>query len=221
MVKAVMEASFQRARRPEQKNQRSEKILATAAELAQESGVARVSLGDIATAVGLAKSNVLRYFGTREEIYLQLAMREGTGWAAAVGAALPEASGFSAVATALADAYADRPLYCDLTTHAETMLEHNVSTAALRVYKLWAIDTYFTVGRQITGACPQLTDVDGASLVMAASAFVGKLFPVTRPPEALRRLYEREPEIGAVFPPFRPTLQRMIAATAAGLAASH
>ncbi|MCW2140778.1 transcriptional regulator, TetR family [Actinoplanes cyaneus] len=221
MVLAVMEASFQRARRPEQKDQRREDILAAAGRLALESGVARVSLGDIAAAVGLAKSNVLRYFGTREEIYLQLAMREGNEWAAAALAALRGASGFSATAAALADAYADRPLYCDLTTHAETMLEHNVSVAALRVYKLWAIDTYFTVGRQITTACPQLTDTDGASLVMAASAFVAKLFPLTRPPEALRQLYEQEPEIARVFPPLRPTLQRMIAATAAGLQATH
>ncbi len=221
MVMAVMEASFQRARRPEQKNERRETILATAGELAEDLGVARVSLGDIATAVGLAKSNVLRYFGTREEIYLQLTMREGTNWAVAASAALHEASGFSATASALADTYADRPLYCDLTTHAETMLEQNVSVGALRVYKTWAIDTYFTVGREITAACPELTDVDGASLVMAASAFVTKLFPLTRPPEALRQLYDREPEIARVFPPFRPTLQRMIAATAAGLPATR
>lgn len=216
-----MEASFQRARRPEQKSRRRETILATAAELARESGVARVSLGDIAVAVGLAKSNVLRYFGTREEIYLQLTLQEGTDWATAVVSALHGARGFSAMATALADAYADRPLYCDLTTHTETMLEHNVSVAALRVHKLWAIDTYFTVGRQITTACPELTGADGASVVMASSAFVAKLFPLTRPPPALRELYAREPEIARVFPPFRPTLQRMIAATAAGLPATH
>lgn len=216
-----MEASFQRARRPEQKDQRRERILAAAADLARDAGVARVSLGDIAAAVGLAKSNVLRYFGTREEIYLQLTMREGNGWASAAGAALHRATGFSAAAAALADAYADRPLYCDLTTHAETMLEHNVSVAALRIHKLWAIDTYFTVGRQITVACPELTGADGAALVMAASAFVTKLFPLTRPPEALRQLYDREPEIARVFPPFRPTLQRMIFATAAGLPATR
>ncbi|GLY06599.1 TetR family transcriptional regulator [Actinoplanes sp. NBRC 101535] len=216
-----MEASFQRARRPEQKNQRREDILAVAATLARETGVARVSLGDIAVAVGLAKSNILRYFGTREEIYLELTMREGADWAAAAGAALRQARGYSGVAAALADAYADRPLYCDLTTHAETMLEHNVSMAALKTYKTWAIETYFTVGQLIITACPQLSGTEGASLVMASSAFVAKLFPVTRPPEALRRLYDREPEIARVFPPFRPTLQRMIAATAAGMPATR
>ena len=41
------------------------------------------------------------------------------------------------------------------------------------------------------------------------------------PPAALRELHEREPEIAAVFPPFRPTLRRMIAATAIGLPAAR
>ncbi|WP_250006454.1 TetR/AcrR family transcriptional regulator [Actinoplanes sp. M2I2] len=212
-----MEASFQRARRPEQKDQRREMILAAARRLADDAGVARVSLGDIAAAVGLAKSNVLRYFGTREEIYLQLAMRDGADWAEAAITGLRPASGFAAVAAVLADTFADRPRYCDLTTHAETMLEQNVSVEALRVYKVWAIDTYLTVGRHIATAEPRLTDRDGAALVMASSAFVAKLFPLTRPSAALRELYDREPQIARAFPPFRPTLQRMIAATAAGM----
>ncbi|AGL13989.1 TetR/AcrR family transcriptional regulator [Actinoplanes sp. N902-109] len=216
-----MEASFQRARRPEQKGQRRDTILAAATELAQRSGVARVSLGDIATAVGLAKSNVLRYFGTREEIYLQIAMSEGTEWAGAVIAALPQADGIPGVAAALADAFVDRPLYCDLTTHAETMLEHNVSVAALQVYKEWAIEMYLRVGRHIAATAPELTDLDGAALVMAAGAFVTKLFPLTRPSAALRELYDREPQIARAFPPFRPTLRRMITATAAGMPAAH
>jgi len=212
-----MAAPFHRARSADQKEQRREAILAAARDLADRSGVARVSLGDIAAAVGLAKSNVLRYFGTREEVYLQLTMRAGTEWATAASAGLRSASGFLEVAGVLADAYADRPLYCDLTTHTETMLEHNVSVEALRVHKVWAIDMYWRVGRDIAAACPPLTDADGAALVMTASAFVAKLFPLTRPPATLRELYAREPAIARAFPPFRPTLQRMIAATAAGM----
>lgn len=212
-----MQESFRRARRPDQKEQRRAAILHAASELALRSGVAWVSLGDIAAAVGLAKSNVLRYFGTREEIYLRLTMQEGSDWAGAATTALGRAEGAAGVASALADAYADRPLYCDLTTHAETMLEHNVTVEVLREYKLWAIDTYMQVGRRITTACPGIRPADGAALVMAASAFVAKLFPLTRPPQALRELYDREPEIARVFPPFRPTLTHMVTATAAGL----
>jgi AcrR family transcriptional regulator len=215
-----MQESFQRARRPDQKDQRREAILRAAGQLALRSGVAWVSLGDIAGEVGLAKSNVLRYFGTREEIYLRLTMQEGSDWAGAASTALESAAGAAGAASALANAYADRPLYCDLTTHAETMLEHNVTVAVLREYKLWAINTYLQVGGRIAAACPGISPTDGAALVMAASAFVAKLFPLTRPPQALRELYEREPDIARVFPPFRPTLTRMVAATAEGLTRS-
>ncbi|GIJ51776.1 TetR family transcriptional regulator [Virgisporangium aliadipatigenens] len=216
-----METPFRRARRPDQKDQRREAIVTAARRLAERSGVARVSLGDIATEVGLAKSNVLRYFGTREEIYLHLTMRTGTDWAEAVTAGLPHARGIPAMSGVLADAFVDRPLYCDLTTHAETMLEHNVSVAALKVFKEWAIGMYWQVGRGISSTCPELSAEDGAALVMAASAFVAKLFPLTRPPEALRELYAREPTIARAFPPFRPTLTRMVAATAAGIPLSR
>ncbi len=213
-----MERSYQRARRPEQKDERREAILAAATELAKDRGVARVSLGDIATEVGMAKSNVLRYFGTREEIYLHLTRLEGGQWRDAAVAALHQAAGPRGTGAALGGAFADRPFYCDLTTHVEILFEHNVSVAALRLHKLWAIETYFQVGQAISVACPPLTSADGAALVMAASAFVTKLFPLTRPPAALRELYAQEPDIARAFPPFRPTLQRMITATAAGLA---
>ncbi|GGM87827.1 TetR family transcriptional regulator [Lentzea pudingi] len=216
-----MDASFRRARQPAQKEQRRETILAAARGLAQERGVARVSLGDIATAVGLVKSNVLRYFGTREEIYLQLTTRDGTGWADAVSTRLESASGIGPMATALADSFAERPLYCDLISHAETMLEHNVSLDVLRTYKLWAIDMYGRVGERIAAVCPELTTAEGASVVFAAGAFVGRLHPITRPPAALAELYEREPAIAAVFPPFQPALRHFIAATAAGLPAAR
>ncbi|MGW6498462.1 TetR family transcriptional regulator [Nonomuraea angiospora] len=79
-----MKRAFVRARRPEHKQQRREEILAAARDLALASGVRNVSLGAVAEAVGLAKSNIMRYFGTREEIYLILAADEWHQWAAAV-----------------------------------------------------------------------------------------------------------------------------------------
>ncbi|SES16727.1 transcriptional regulator, TetR family [Lentzea xinjiangensis] len=212
-----MDASFRRARQPEQKEQRREAILAAARDLALDAGVAGVSLGDIAKAVGLVKSNVLRYFGTREEIYLQLTMRGGTEWADAVCDRLAAVSGIDGMAAALADSFAERPLYCDLVSHAETMLEHNVSIEVLHTSKLWAIGMYARVGDRIVAACPELTGSQGAAVVFAAGAFVGRLHPITRPPAALAELYAREPAIAAVFPSFRPALHRFIAATAAGL----
>src|SRR3954467_8498264 len=104
-----MTAPFSRARRPDQKQQRRREILDAARDLATDRGVARVSLGDIATAVGLATSNVLRYFGTREEIYLQITMQTGADWADAAGLGLRTAHGVRETASLLAGAFADLP----------------------------------------------------------------------------------------------------------------
>ncbi|HET6858355.1 MAG TPA: TetR/AcrR family transcriptional regulator [Streptomyces sp.] len=71
---------FVRARRPEHKQQRRQAILDAARTLGMESGVREVTLRGVALAVGLAKSNVARYFGTREEIFLELAAEAWGEW---------------------------------------------------------------------------------------------------------------------------------------------
>ena len=83
---AAAEASerFRRARRPEQKQQRREEILAAARELALANGVRSVSLAGIAALADIDKSALLRYFETREQIFLELAAREWPAWVQAL-----------------------------------------------------------------------------------------------------------------------------------------
>ena len=80
--------AFQRARSPEHKAERREAILAAAARLAVRDGVRQVTLTEIAAAVGIHKSALLRYFETREQIFLELTGRAWTEWAEATRAAL-------------------------------------------------------------------------------------------------------------------------------------
>ncbi|HEX3832654.1 MAG TPA: helix-turn-helix domain-containing protein, partial [Solirubrobacteraceae bacterium] len=63
--------TFQRARSAENKAHRRETILTAAAQLAARDGVRQVTLTDIADAVGMHKSALLRYFETREQIFLE------------------------------------------------------------------------------------------------------------------------------------------------------
>ena len=76
--------TFLRARRPEQKQQRREEILAAARELALADGVRSVSLAGIAALAGIDKSALLRYFETREQIFLELTAREWPAWVQAL-----------------------------------------------------------------------------------------------------------------------------------------
>jgi AcrR family transcriptional regulator len=74
--------SFQRARSVDAKQRREEAILAAAAELGVSRGIRSVTLTDIAAAVGMHKSAMLRYFETREQIFLRLTAQGWREWSA-------------------------------------------------------------------------------------------------------------------------------------------
>src|SRR5690349_3912504 len=80
--------TFQRARRPEQKLRRQDAILDAARDLALRDGVRNVSLADIASRVGIHKSALLRYFETREQIFLELTAAAWREWVQALHAEL-------------------------------------------------------------------------------------------------------------------------------------
>src|ERR1700741_2988273 len=89
-----MESSdFQRARSPEAKRQREDAILAEARALGAERGIRQITLTDIADAVGMHKSAMLRYFETREEIFLRLTAEDWQEWSAALRAKLERGRG--------------------------------------------------------------------------------------------------------------------------------
>jgi AcrR family transcriptional regulator len=69
-----------------------------------------VSLAGIAAEVGIHKSALLRYFETREQIFLELTAEAWRDWARALHAGLDAASPGSAalVADVFARAFADR-----------------------------------------------------------------------------------------------------------------
>lgn len=113
----MADGAFQRARRPEQKRQRRAEIVAAAQDLLASDGVDGVTLNRIARRVGLAKSNLYRYFDSREQILARLVTDRMAAWADAVAAGLAPLAGRSspaAVAPVLARSLADRPRLCEL-----------------------------------------------------------------------------------------------------------
>ncbi|SEH01613.1 DNA-binding transcriptional regulator, AcrR family [Nonomuraea solani] len=209
-------SAFLRARRPEHKQQRREAILAAARELAGASGVRNVSLGAVAEAVGLAKSNIVRYFGTREEIYLDLAAEEWRQWGEECAGRLRAATGRDDAVMALAETLGARRLFLDLLGHTATSLEHNVSVPAARTFKRAihaVIDDLGPLVARPTG----LTDLEGKELVTAAAGLAGMLYPAANPPPTIVELYAQDPDLAAACPQLVPTLTRALKAFAAGL----
>ncbi|MBE8477373.1 TetR family transcriptional regulator [Streptomyces justiciae] len=209
-------SEFLRARRPEHKEQRRQAILDAARRLAVDSGVHNVTLSGVAAEVGLAKSNMSRYFGTREEMYLELASECWRDWGRAVVERL--STGDAVVAT-LTETLQARPMFCDLLGHTATSLEHNVSVPAASGHKRAMIVVIDELGDAIAAADRRLTEKEGRDLVMAAAGLAGAVYAAANPPSTLAEAYERNPELAAARPEFEPTLRRLLGAIAAGLPA--
>jgi AcrR family transcriptional regulator len=212
-------APFRRARRPEHKQQRYEAILAAARSQGERKGVNNVSLADIAAEVGVHKSALLRYFETREEIYLHLTAEGWQDWVDGMRDELTQlpVGSVTGVAEVVARTLADRPLLCDLMTHTSLTLERNVSLEAVRSFKLAALAALADAEALIRRVLPDLTDDDVRDLVGAVSAVAAGLWQATHPPATLVALYAEDPRLGHTRLEFTPALQHLIEVVLTGL----
>src|SRR5689334_25239296 len=71
---------FQRARKPEEQRLRRDAILAAASELFDLEGPQGTGLNAIAARAGFTKSNVYRYFESREDVLMSLFLVELEGF---------------------------------------------------------------------------------------------------------------------------------------------
>jgi AcrR family transcriptional regulator len=138
--------TFQRARRPEQMAARRSAIITSAREMLVEKNVADISLRELSDRIGLAKSNVLRYFDSREAIFLEVLDEEFQAWLADLEARLGRPRARKAnyaneirVATAVADSLTDRQLLCGLIGSMAGVLERNISFGFARDFKARAM----------------------------------------------------------------------------------
>jgi AcrR family transcriptional regulator len=187
---------FQRARRPEQREARRQAILDAAAEMLAESPVTDISLRELSKRVGLAKSNVLRYFETREEVFLELLDRVAREWLADLPARLSTVDG-EKTALALADALVDRPLLCELISVAASVLERNISVDCARRFKLATSDIGEILAGMVRERVPGLSAPGALRFVQAALVFVAGLWPFAHPTEAVRQAID---ELGLDVP---------------------
>jgi AcrR family transcriptional regulator len=220
--------TYQRARRPEQKLERRDAILGAARELALRDGVRAVSLADIAARVGIHKSALLRYFETREQIFLELTARAWREWTAALHAELDDAapgSPASASADLVADVFArsfsDRPLLCDLIAHTPLNLERNVSAEAVRAYKLTSLAAVDEAAAIVRRVLPELTLAECAEFVAALASLAGAVWQIANPTPALAELYASDPALSRACVDLAHRLRRTAEILLAGLLPSR
>jgi len=103
-----------------------ESVLAATRRLLVDADVTTLSLGAISREAGLASSNVLRYFGSREGLLLDLMDAEYARWLPDLETRLGEGAGadIDAVAATAAATLAERPLLSRLIAASSELLRY-------------------------------------------------------------------------------------------------
>lgn len=215
--------TFQRARSEEQREIRRRAILDTAAAMLDEMPVAAVSLNELSRRVGLAKSNVLRYFESREAVLLELLDDSLGKWlseladeleAGIVAHAAPETRARQ-LAEILSRSLADHVVLCDLFAAQGGVLEHNVSVEVIKRHKRSSLARLSTMSELVRRHVPELGDgVQTFCLMSLVSA--GALSTYVPPPPSLLAAYADEPALGALHMDLRDALHVAITSALLG-----
>ncbi|MDG9674474.1 TetR family transcriptional regulator [Micromonospora sp. DH14] len=212
--------SFQRARNPEQREARRRAILEVAAQLLTEMPVSDISLRELARRVGLSKTNVVRYFETREAVFFALLNQSIDEWLDDLPAELPPATGTppspAAVVDALARSVASRPLICELWSSLGTELERNISADAVRAFKLTHTDLQVRLAGLLRQRIPALTVPASRELVALSILLIAGLWPFANPSPAVAEAVQ-DPLLAHSRVIFADRLSRALLVTITGL----
>jgi AcrR family transcriptional regulator len=205
--------SFVRARKPDQIAQRRESILAAMAALLTEEKPEQISLNEVARRAGVAKSNIYRYFDSREGILLELLRADGLRWMELTEAALTPLHGSNdatAVAHVLARTTAAETRMCQLINMAAGVLEQNVSEQAVIDFKQ---HSFVLLGRLVLvlgQALPAATPDRLAGLMSLFVALISGLWPQSHPAELVRKALQ-QPGLALMQVDFEEALGRGMA----------
>ncbi len=189
----MTQPAFIRARTPEAKAKRRAAILAAASTLLAQGGLERTTLSAIATEAGTTKSNIYRYFESREEILMRLLTEDLRHTSEALAQALIKPQPVPDVAALLADGLAANPRLCLLVSITASTLEHNISTDTLREIKLDMVSSLETAAKALHVAIPEIPLEHTENAVHILFTLIIGLWPHSTPGPALAALYE-EPE---------------------------
>lgn len=218
MLCVMSTPSPQRARSAAAKQQRERAILDAARSLGADRSVREVTLTDIAAAVGMHKSAMLRYFETREQIFLALTAEGWEDWSGALRARLREFvdADPGAVAAVVAQSLVARPFFCDLLAQAPLNLERNVSMESVYEFKTVVLGEVAALAAELCRLFA-ITERAAIDVVATATSMAGALWQMAAPGTGLRALYETRPELAHAVVDVEPQLARILSALLEGM----
>ncbi|NWJ26053.1 TetR family transcriptional regulator [Rhizobium sp. RM] len=212
---------FQRARNEAQRETRRAVILNAAKELLKTTPVSEISLRELSRHVGLSKTNVVRYFETREAVFFALLNQEFEEWLDVVDVAFRErfpegAAGVEPFAHAFAEAIGRQPNICKLWSALGGELERNISPDAVRIFKLEHSKCQARLAEIIVSSLPGLSIGNAREFVSITIVMVAGLWPFANPAESVREAL-RHPDLAHARVDFVERLSRFLIVAGKGI----
>jgi len=189
--------NWQRARTDDKKNERKDAIYQAALSLFNDKGYEGVSFNAIAVEAGFTKSNMYRYFSSKEDIFLNIFANLFEDWSADCTHKLqtleqnPEVSLFAETWVA---SHIPHPQFLDLTTLLFVSLEANGSYEQLLEFKTLSMELLYQLAVEISKVYPQFDNEKAFRFLTLSFAASGNYWAAeSRQNEALHKIYSLEP----------------------------
>jgi AcrR family transcriptional regulator len=168
-------------------------IMTGARDMLTEKSLADISLRELSDRIGLAKSNVLRYFDSREAIFLEVLDEEFQAWLTGLDTRLGSPrvrkdnhANEIRVARAVADSLVDRRLFCELLGSMAGVLERNISLDFARDFKARAMGRIAELAQLVARQLPWLPRGFTEFFAEGALTLAAGMYPFSVPTEPVR-----------------------------------
>jgi len=219
--RATRAPAFLRARSPDQKEERAQALLRTArAMLSAGTPLSALSLNELARQVGMTKSNIYRYFESREAVLLAILAEEWQGWLDGLRAApRPRGGGdeLSRLVRRVARSLAARPLLSILTSALPSVLEENLSVEAIADFKRLTLAFFTEAAALLHAEAPSLSTEAALRFMSDSAIVIAGLYPHAFPPPHVKGVVDGDPAFAVFRHDYEGELARLLLALARAL----
>ncbi|MCW8863246.1 MAG: TetR/AcrR family transcriptional regulator [Colwellia sp.] len=211
--------NWKRARTDEKKNERKEAIYEAAYTLFKANGYDKVSFNGIASEAGFTKSNMYRYFSSKEEIFLNVFASLFEQWFEDYCARLQKLNEDERVDNfikAWVHSFLAHPKLMDLMPILFSSLEKNSSYQQLQAFKRLSKSLLYRITLEIGRIYPQVQGEKAFRFLSLGYAVTVNCWTANSQSEALTKLYQEE-EFKDLKPDFEYDLSESIEIIIRGL----
>jgi len=187
--------NWKRARTHEKKNERKDAIYEAAFTLFKKSGYDKVSFNGIASEAGFTKSNMYRYFSSKEEIFLNVFGNLFEDWFEDCTGrlkTLEQHATIESFAKAWVDSLMAHPRFLDLTPLLFVSLEKNSSFDQLLEFKRMSKDLLFRMTVEIGRVYPDIHAEKAFRFLTLSYAAMANYWAANSQSEPLIKIYQLE-----------------------------